>query len=71
MGPEANETCSIARGKNDNTEAVLLWAPLEKAGFLEKIIMLGKKKAAGKGEDHMCKHGPKVWVRMEDAKPEV
>ena len=42
IGPGAKSACNIAGGKNDKTEAALLPAHLEKAGFS------GKDKNAGK-----------------------
>lgn len=38
VGPRANEA------KNDKTGDILLWEHHEKAMFLEKIIILGKKR---------------------------
>lgn len=52
MGPKASEACNTARGKDDRTEAILLWAPREKAGFSEK--MLGKIEGSWRrGRPHM------------------
>lgn len=48
VGSRANKASNIAGGKDGKTEVILLWAQYEKAGSLEKTVILGKIKDSRK-----------------------